>query len=270
MLIVATLLLISTVESKKRNNFHKHIEIYKPKGLTVWYPKSPGLVEVGVEVFLNRGHKYSNHCDICLNTTASAYGKFVMQDDDAVIRAGDNLQYRFSFRYSDGRTPKRNDFFYVAESKIFHKHLQCPSTTSTSTTGVQLPRAAVLQEDIDLLEEIAKDVFEHCNNVTEISKNLYLDSRPAPNLDPKKLYEFTLNELQTMLPKINWNKVLVHTFYYNDGVGFEVMTHIDKQKVLKLSRNFNRTAISDFDDLEESTSTSNYNEDYNDVLPSSG
>lgn len=163
-----------------------------------------------------------------------------------------------------------NSILFQTESKIFHKHLQCPSTTSTSTTGVQLPRAAALQEDIDLLEEIAKDVFEHCNNVTEISKNLYLDSRPAPNLDPKKLYEFTLNELQTMLPKINWNKVLVHTFYYNDGVGFEVMTHIDKLKVLKLSRNFNRTAISDFDDLEESTSTSNYNEDYNDVLPSSG
>lgn len=239
-------------------------------GLTVWYPKSPELVEVGVEVFLNSSRESNNlHCDICLNTTTSDYGKFVMQDDNAVIRAGDNLQYWFSFRYSNGRTSIKNDSFYVAESKIFLQHLRCPST-SIPTTGVQLPRAAALQEDIDLLEEIAKDVFEHCNNVTEISKNLYLDSRPAPNLDPKKLYEFTLNELQTMLPKINWNKVLVHTFYYNDGVGFEVMTHIDKQKVLKLSRNFNRTAISDFDDLEESTSTSNYNEDYNDVLPSSG
>lgn len=132
------------------------------------------------------------------------------------------------------------------ENRIVDLQESCSSTTSTSTTELALPRAAALEEDISILEKIVHDVIEHCNNVMEISKNLYLDSRPAPNLDPKKLYEFTLNELKTMLPEISWNTVLIDTFYFNDGVGFEVKTYLDKLKVLKLSTSFNQSAISEW------------------------
>lgn len=251
------------------NNFHQHFEIYNPKGLTVWYPKSPETVEFGVAVLLNPSpNSHIHHCYVCLNTTTASYGKFIIHDDNAVIRPKDYLEYQLSFRDSRGRISIEKGEFYVAGNRIFHRQEPCSSTTNTSTTKVELPRAASLQENINLLENIVNDVFHRCNNVTEISKNLYLNFRPAPNLDPRKLYEFTLNELQTMLPTINWNNALVHTFYYNDGVGFEVKNHIDKLKVLKLSRDFNRSAIRDWDDLEQSMNTSDNNEDYNDVFSS--
>lgn len=264
LLLVAALLLACTVESNQ-NDFNKYFEIYEPQGLIVWYPKTQGLMGIGVDISVIPNKKSKKlRFNIHLNATTSSYGKFIICDDNAVIKAGDLLKYRFTLMF-DNETSPHDGRFRVADAKIYHQHERCPSTTSTSTTEVDLPEATSLEEDLQFLESIVKDVLQHCSSVTATSKNLYLDSRPAPNLDPEKLYNFTLNELKTMLPKINWIAALVHTFYYNDGVGFEVKNDIEKLKVLKLSKSINLNAIRDMDDMDQSTDTPNSNIDYLDV-----
>lgn len=256
-------------KSQRRIDLHENFEIYHPKGLTVWHPKVRGLVGFGVEVFLNqRSGSSKPSCDICLNTTDISYGKFIIHDDEAIIRAGDNLKYRFIFQMSNGTTFERKGEFFVSGNRMFLQQERCSSKPTSSPAEVDQSKTAMYEEDINLLETIVYDVFQHCNNVTEISKNLYLNSRPAAAvLEPKQLFENTQGVLQNMLPKINWKTVLVNAFYYNDGVGFEVLTLIDKLKILQLSKSFVQTTIIDLDELDQSTDEgSSTDEDYNEIM----
>ncbi|XP_001654216.2 uncharacterized protein LOC5572815 [Aedes aegypti] len=258
LLIVAGLVLLcaSSLEarSKKRkgywrNNVHENFEIYHPKGLTVWYPQVRGLVGFGVEVFLNQHASDYSECDVCRNTTNISYGKFIIHDDDAVIRAGDNLRYRFIFQMANGSIYTTQREFHVAANKILRRQEEHPSTTTSSVTEVGPSKIAIYEEDISLLESIIYDVLQHCDNVTEISKNLYFHYKTPANLNSKQLLEYLRNKLESVSPTINWSTVLVNAFYYNDGIGFEVMTLIDKLKILVLAPSFYPVAISDMDDL---------------------
>lgn len=125
---------------------------------------------------------------------------------------------------------------------------------STSRSTKDQSSIAGLAAEVNLLENIIYDVFQHCNNVTQTSKNLFLHSRPAkPLLDSKALYNHTLQVLKKTLPSIDWDKKLMHAFYYENGVGFEVKTLIEKLKVLQMSKNSIRpSVISDLDDLGHS------------------
>lgn len=227
-----------------------HIEIYHPKGLMVWYPQRRGMISFGIEIFLNQKHQIDDEavCDICLNTTEVTYGKFILRSDDAIIRGGDHLMYNAIKQKVNGTAyTMRSNEFYVADSRIISQKTSSRPTPS----GDQQNTVASLEEEINVLENVVYNVFQHCNNVTRTSKNLYLNFRPAETrLDSKALYAYTLNVLQEMLPKINWETVLINTFYYEDGVAFEVKTLIDKLKVLQMSRNFTQFTVSDLDDLE--------------------
>lgn len=132
-------------------------------------------------------------------------------------------------------------------------------------TEVGPSKIAIYEEDINLLESIIYDVIQHCDNMTEISKNLCLHYESPPDLNSKQLYEYTRNELQILFPNISWSTVLVNAFYRNDGIGFEVMTLIDKLRILKLSKNLDPDTISDMDHLDQSTLRGS-TEDYNDIM----
>lgn len=274
LLIVAGLVLLcaSSLEarSKKRkgywrNNVHENFEIYHPKGLTVWYPQVRGLVGFGVEVFLNQHASDFSECDVCLNTTNISYGKFIIHDDDAVIRAGDNLRYRFIFQMANGSVYTTQREFHVSANKILRRQEEYPSTTTSSVTKEDQSKVGIYEMDIMLLESIIYALVQHCDNMTEMSKNLCLHYESPPNLSSKQLYEYTRNDLQNLFPNISWSTVLVNAFYHNDGIGFEVKTLIDKLRILKLSKNLDPGTISDMDHLDQSTLRGS-TEDYNDIM----
>lgn len=272
---IMVLLSVPNLEARRKhrrkygnNNLHENFEIYHPQGITVWYPKLQEMIGFGVQVFLNQRYRSMPHnCDICLNTTEAQYGKFIVQDDNAVIRPGDNLQYTFQFHMSNGTIFERKSGFYVSANRVIHQKQRYTATTFGPMTEIDQSKIAMYEEDINILENIVYDVFQHCNNVTDISKNLYLNIRPtASGLDSKQLYESTLNALKKVLPKINWESVLVNAFYYNDGVGFEVMTLIDKLKILHLSKTIAESPMSDMDNMDQSTDGESIDEDYNDIM----
>lgn len=264
-------LCLASVEGSRRKSSRKnkrdtgvHIEIYT-KGLMVWYPKRSEMVGFGIEIFLNQRHLIDDEavCDICLNTTELTYGKFILRSDDAIVRGGDHLMYNaYKQKVNGSAYIMRSNEFYVAESRILPQQAQCPSGPRPAS-GSSAERIATLEDEVNALETIVYDVFQHCNNITQISKNLYLNFRPAEatRLDSKQLFEYTRTVLQEMLPKVDWDTVLINAFYYEDGVAFEVKTLIDKLKVLQMAKNFTQFTVNDLDDME-TTTEGNEIEDY--------
>lgn len=250
---------------KSKRDTGVHIEIYYPKGLMVWYPQRSGMTGFGIEIFLNQRHLIDDEaaCDICLNTTEVTYGKYVLRSDDAIVRGGDHLMYNAIKQKVNGSSYiMRSNEFYVAESRILPQQAQCPSRTPAAS-GSSSERIAQLEEEVNTLETIVYDIFQHCNNITQISKNLFLNFRPAESrLESKQLFDYTLNVLKEMLPKVDWDTVLINAYYYEDGVAFEVKTLIDKLKVLQMAKNFTQFTVNDLDDLEATTESNNEIDDY--------
>lgn len=85
---------------RQRHAYHRHdplvqFEVREPKGLTVSIiQRSPSTTFFGIELFVNRDPRYYNiHCDVCQNTTSVAFGKFIVEDEEAIIKNGDVLYY---------------------------------------------------------------------------------------------------------------------------------------------------------------------------------
>ncbi|KXJ74399.1 hypothetical protein RP20_CCG013716 [Aedes albopictus] len=73
-----------------------HFEVREPKGLTVSIVRrSPNTTLFGIELYVNRSPKQSNenHCDVCQNTTSITFGKFIINDEEVLIKKGDVLYY---------------------------------------------------------------------------------------------------------------------------------------------------------------------------------
>lgn len=270
--IVMFALSATTLEARhksRRRDQNVNIEIYYPKGLLVWYPKQRGMVGFGIEIYLNQ--KYEDavvpKCDICLNTTDVSYGKFMIHHDNAIIRAGDHLMYRVIKQKSNGQAyvAKSNEF-YVAESRILPQLGGCSSDMPTTKSSNDQSNIAMLEDEVTLLKSIVYNAFQHCNNVTQTSKNLYLNVRPMETrLDSKTLFNHTLDVLKEMLPRIDWDTALVHAFYYEDGIGFEVKTLIDKLKALQMSKNLSESTVTDLDDLDQFVEDETNEISYHDV-----
>lgn len=257
-ILLLVLLSATTLEARRKNrkrDQNVHIEIYYPKGLTVWYPKQRGMVSFGIEIFLNQKYEDSemHKCDICLNTTDVSYGKFMIHNDNAIVRAGDHLMYRAIKQKINGSAyVTRSNEFYVAETRILPQLEGCSSSVPTARSSNDRSNIAMLEDEINLLENIVYDAFQHCNNITQTSKNLYLNFSPLETrLDSKALFDNTLDVLKEMLPKIDWDTALVNAFYYEGGVGFEVKSLIDKLKALQMSKSLSHYTVTDLDDLDQ-------------------
>lgn len=232
------------------------IEIYNPKGLMVWYPKRPNMSEFRIEIFLNQKDSTDDEavCDVCLNTTEVSYGKFIIRSDDAIIRGGDHLMYNaFKINANGSVYAIESNEFHVAESRIISRQAGCSSRSRSSIASVadDKKKIAMLEDELNVLENIVYGVIEHCNNVTQISKNLYLNFRPVDTrLDSRDLFNYTSSVLKEMLPKVDWDTVLIYATYYEDGVAFEVKTLIDKLKVLQMAKDLTNYTVSDLDELD--------------------
>lgn len=256
--ILLLVLAAPTLEARRksrRRDQNVHIEIYYPKGIMVWYPKQQGIVGFGIEIFLNQKYESSeeHECDICLNTTDVSYGKFIIHNDNAIVRAGDHLMYR-AIKQKKNRSAyvAKSNEFYVAASRILPQLDGCSSPISTTRSSNDDSKIATHADEITLLENIVYNTFQHCNNITQTSKNLFLNFRPLDSrLDSKALFDYTLDALKDMLPKIDWDTVLVNAFYYENGVGFEVKSLLDKLKALQMSNTLTRSTVTDLDDVDQ-------------------
>ncbi|XP_055598870.1 uncharacterized protein LOC129748331 [Uranotaenia lowii] len=84
----------------ERHHWHYHVpflnfEVHEPKGLEVSMVQRDLTISFfGIEVFVNRDPRSPGAtCDICQNTTDVTYGKFIVEDDQAIIKKGDVLTY---------------------------------------------------------------------------------------------------------------------------------------------------------------------------------
>lgn len=84
----------------ERHHWHHHvpflnIEVHDPQGMEVsMVQRDPNITFFGIEMYVNKDPKTEGiTCDICQNTTDITYGKFIVRDEDAVIKKGDVLVY---------------------------------------------------------------------------------------------------------------------------------------------------------------------------------
>lgn len=82
------------------HHWHHHvpfinIEVHEPQGLEVsMIQRTPNITFFGIEVYVNKDPRQNGSvCDVCQNTTTVTYGKFIVDDQDAVIKKGDVLNY---------------------------------------------------------------------------------------------------------------------------------------------------------------------------------
>lgn len=122
-----------------------------------------------------------------------------------------------------------------------------------------------LKEEINQLEGIVDDLIKCSGNGSEVSNNLFLNFRPASViLDSKQLLDHTLDVLQKEMPKVNWKFMLTRAFYYNNGVGFEVKTMLDKLKILQMFKTSVKLTITDLDKIDK---VGYFDDDYDEDSP---
>lgn len=182
--------------------------------------------------------------DISLSTSNTSYGTFSVNDANAFIRMGDRLEYVIYLDYGGYFCNHICDIYDVKVNPYFRSN----TASSISTNAVKQTNVPKLEDEIKLLEDIIQDLNNNCSNATTPSNILFLNFRPATGiLDQQQLNNYTLKVLQRKLPKINWDAVFVRAFYYNDGVGFEVKTLLDKLKILQMFKILSQHTVTDLD-----------------------
>lgn len=249
-----------------------NIEIYHPKGVLIWYPYRSGIEMFGIEIFINQANQnrdgsssseeVSATCDICLNTTEVSYGKFIIRSDDAIIRSRDHVYYNAIVKKTSGKAyVARSNEFYVSESRILIADITGGATNARdeSSSVAQAPSGSLasnaLQQEVKLLEEILSELNQQCHPTQNQSKELLLNVSTPTRLDAKDLHQFMTRELTAKLPTIDWNRVLVDTYYTTNGIVFEVPTIVEKLKILKLAKKLPDQLIVDVDAFEAEDTT---------------
>lgn len=224
----------------------------------------------GIEIFINQANQNrddsssseetSPTCDICLNTTEVSYGKFILRSDDAIIRSRDHVYYNAIVKKTSGKAyVARSNEFFVSESRILIADITGGATNardeSSSVGQVQSGNLAnnspnALQQEVKLLEEILGELNQQCNSEPNQTKELLLNASTPTRLDAKDLHQFMTRELTAKLPTIDWNRVLVDTYYTTNGIVFEVPTFVEKLKILKLAKKLPDQPIVDVDAFE--------------------
>lgn len=292
-----------------------NFEVHEPKGLTVsMVQHNPNTTLFGIELFVNHKPGLSNdshQCDVCLNTTAVTYGKFIVEDDEAIVKKGDVFYYfvllgdntnvsrshlqklwvtdsivnkcncettsedpdiDIRFGNSDRRPPfgvkptlPAEVFPVVVPSEIDDSHsnefnsgenfpFECdldPSTNLCRTAkgkNLQLPNQD-LEREVDVLQAVIEHMRRSCGP-RGTTKMLRLESLDSLTNNTEQLINVVKSslsfnpEMETLTSRIS--RVML------DGrssrvVLFEMVSYVDKQKVLYHARMNYLKNISDND-----------------------
>uniref|UniRef100_A0A182WH39 CBM39 domain-containing protein n=1 Tax=Anopheles minimus TaxID=112268 RepID=A0A182WH39_9DIPT len=269
-LVVASCLLES-VDARRGSRRHSrrpksvNIEIYHPKGVMIWHPYRAGMEMFGIKLYINKANLQAEQdsgeeestpvaCDICLNTTEVTYGKFILRSEDVIIRRGDHVLYKAIVKKTSGEEyVSHSKDFYVSESRILQGDITgaASSVCTREKVNADLPDSdKKLVSEIKLLEEILGKLSDDCAGDGNRTKQLMLSAETDTRYDAKQLYQYVAEELERMMPTINWNQTLVETFYASKGIGFEVATTVDKLKVLHLAKKLPTSTITDMDNFQ--------------------
>ncbi|XP_058826399.1 uncharacterized protein LOC131686187 isoform X2 [Topomyia yanbarensis] len=120
-----------------------NVEVYEPKGLKLsMVRKSQTTSFLGVELYINKDPRINGtQCDVCRNTTTVTFGKFVIEDENVVVKTGDQLNYvilignsvKFS-RQSMRRLQVTSSMIRTSQKKACN----CETTTEIIESNVSL------------------------------------------------------------------------------------------------------------------------------------
>lgn len=145
-----------------------NFEVKVPQGLEVsMIQKNPNVTMFGIEIYVNKDAVDGSVCDVCHNTTTITYGKFIIDDSEAVIKKGDILNYVVLVGDATNVTKHRPQKLYVTDSII--NRCNCEET----------------QQDPDI------DLRFSAGNRPTSERPADLPSVPTPTVDPTEApFEF--------------------------------------------------------------------------------
>ncbi|XP_058825841.1 uncharacterized protein LOC131685855 [Topomyia yanbarensis] len=185
---------------------HLNFEIREPKGLECsMIQMVPSQTFFSIELYINQDPRENEtQCDVCRNTTDVTYKKFIIEDEDVVIRKGDLLSYYVYSGNESNAIRHQLQQIWVTDSII--KKCNCDVATETpdidvriaekpsdrpsfdnnpfqsrpSVPSVQPPKDGVTTEDPFDFDEIEKS---HQNDLSSSEeKRFECDLDPATNL----------------------------------------------------------------------------------------
>ncbi|XP_058452145.1 uncharacterized protein LOC131430900 [Malaya genurostris] len=188
-----------------------NFEIREPKGLEVSrIQMGPSETFFGIELYVNQDPRENGtRCDVCHNTTDVTYKKFIIEDEDVIIKKGDLLSYYVLLGNESNVIRHQIHKLWVTDSiinrcncegavetpdidvrikhseKPFHRPSfgnpsGVPYPTSTTEASTHLPRIEVTTEDHFEFEEIEK---AHKNDMSSSEETRFeCDLDPESNL----------------------------------------------------------------------------------------
>ncbi|XP_055637848.1 uncharacterized protein LOC129776305 [Toxorhynchites rutilus septentrionalis] len=182
-----------------------NIEVHEPKGLEVsMIQRDKNVTFFGVEIFVNKNADLNTTCDICQNTTSVTYGKFIILDEEAIIKKGDVLSFYILTGDSSNVTRHHLQKLWVTSSIIS----KCTCTTPEIVPDIDLRNGDPAETDprpYPPSESQTEPPFEfseiesaHGNDLSSEERPLECDLDPATNLcrSSKRGEIKTKNDLQ--------------------------------------------------------------------------
>ncbi|ETN60748.1 hypothetical protein AND_007616 [Anopheles darlingi] len=235
--------------NQDQNQVHRvgpiNIEVLLPKGIRLWTHYNPDLTLFGVELYVKyfEGQTEALECALCQNTSVPVYGKFLLQDDDLVARAGDVLEYVIIT--SDGETDMRHTTrrTVVDDNLIRSGDQQCDCTVLQNPDALLEPAT-----EVELLERMIHRVIANRSRSCEsLSKWLVLRVEPRNELADVEEHVHTvvhrmlrvavlLDRDGASLAISDPTELIDRVEDHPDGIAFRVRSVMEKLKLLELLR----------------------------------
>lgn len=133
-----------------RHHWHRHgpfvnFEAHEPNGLTVsMVQRNPNATFFGIELYVNRVPEPSQQCDVCHNTTTVTYGKFIVEDTEAVVKKGDALYYFVLLGDSSNVTRSHLQKLWVTDSIV--NKCNCETTSADPDIDIRFGQPTELPD----------------------------------------------------------------------------------------------------------------------------
>ncbi|XP_055542438.1 uncharacterized protein LOC129728081 isoform X2 [Wyeomyia smithii] len=215
-------------------------EVMEPQGLMLWTARKPNTKLFGIELYINPTGK-NDQCYLCKNITEVTHGKFLISDDNVVVKRGDVLEYVVIT--DNGKTAKRHkreklvvkDYMIKSQSRCAYGF---PSTRLSSVHNTES------NKEIELLERIITSLSVRC---AEGAVSNYLLLQVSTAAGPSNLLERVQEYLPANTTLQPYASTVITAGEYADGIAFQVQTIVDKLKILELSHT--GSDIVDFDGI---------------------
>uniref|UniRef100_A0A182MQM6 Uncharacterized protein n=1 Tax=Anopheles culicifacies TaxID=139723 RepID=A0A182MQM6_9DIPT len=156
-----------------------------------------------------------------------------MKNESVIILPRDTFQYSIIKHYRCGRPKRINCEFRVDGDRM--KHIS-PSSCGPFPSETVFPnRHRNYTAEIALLEDIINDRVSSCEGA-DFNKLLILIGDPEGKVLASELKRYVIEQLSTLLPKVNWDETVENVYLSQDRIVFDVKTVLLKLKILHTIR----------------------------------